>query len=62
MQQKQQWQAWRDIGSDDDVEGWHQVGQAGRGPQCSKCGCRRNTKGSKFCKACGHKLSDISPA
>ncbi|CAK0903835.1 unnamed protein product, partial [Prorocentrum cordatum] len=54
--------AWRDIGSDDDLEGWHQVGQAGRGPLCSKCGCKKNTKGSKFCKACGHKLSDISPA
>ncbi|CAK0807658.1 unnamed protein product, partial [Prorocentrum cordatum] len=61
-QQKQQWQAWRDIGSDDDLEGWHQVGQTGGGPWCSKCGCKKNSKGSKFCKACGHKLSDISPA
>ncbi|CAK0867855.1 unnamed protein product, partial [Prorocentrum cordatum] len=61
-QQKQQWQAWRDIGYDDDLEGWHQVGQNGGGPWCSKCGCKKNSKGSKFCKACGHKLSDISPA
>ncbi|CAK0856082.1 unnamed protein product, partial [Prorocentrum cordatum] len=54
--------AWRDIGSDDDLEGWHQVGQTGGGPWCSKCGCKKNSKGSKFSKACGHKLSDISPA
>eukprot|EP00959_Pyramimonas_sp_CCMP1952_P379515 7949794-Pyramimonas_sp.AAC.1 len=52
-----QWREWRDMGPGDS-EGWKEVGKA---PACAKCGCKNNVRGSVFCRACGHKLSDFAP-
>eukprot|EP00959_Pyramimonas_sp_CCMP1952_P083585 1747350-Pyramimonas_sp.AAC.2 len=51
------WREWRDMGPGD-CEGWKEVGKA---PARAKCGCKKNVRGNMFCRACGHKLSDVAP-